>query len=261
MSFRFDRPGSFDRVGSTDLTAVSATAAALSLEQRLALIQQVTAGRLVFTTSFGLEDQLVADALAVSGIDAEWVTLDTGRLFPQTYDVWAATERRYARRVTPFAPDASALVELVLANGINGFYDSAAGRQACCGVRKIVPLGRALDGAAGWITGLRAEQSPQRDGVAFASHDAARGLMKFNPLFDWPRDRVVAECQRRDVPLNALHNEGFASIGCAPCTRAIRPGEPERAGRWWWEDDQAKECGLHVGADGRLQRAPAGVPA
>ena len=237
-----------------ELDLLTEAAAGLGLESRLELARSVTRGRLVFTTSFGLEDQIVADGLAGSGVAAEWVTLDTGRLFPATYDVWAATEQKYGRRVTAFTPCAQALTDLVAANGINGFYESPARRQDCCNVRKIQPLGRALERAAGWMTGLRAEQSPQREGVKFASPDAARGLIKFNPLYDWSRERVLAEIERRAVPVNPLHAEGFASIGCAPCTRALRPGEPERAGRWWWETDATKECGLHVGTDGRLQR-------
>ena len=238
----------------SELECVRQAAVSLTLEPRLELARATAGGRLVFTTSFGLEDQIVADALASSGVAAEWVTLDTGRLFPETYNVWAATEQRYAHRVSAFAPDARALADLVATNGINGFYESSARRQDCCDVRKVQPLVRALEGAAGWITGLRAEQSPQRDGVAFASFDTSRRLMKFNPLYDWSRERVLAEVGRRGVPVNSLHAEGFASIGCAPCTRAPNPGEPERAGRWWWEADGSKECGLHVGADGRLQR-------
>ncbi len=241
-------------VSHTELVSLSETAAGLALEARLELARSITRGRLVFTTSFGLEDQILADALAASRVNAEWVTLDTGRLFPATYDVWAATEHRYGRRVTAFAPAAEAVADLVRANGINGFYESPARRHECCAVRKVEPLGRALDGVAGWITGLRAEQSAQRDKITFASFDADRQLIKFNPLYDWPRDRVLNEVRLRAVPVNPLHAEGFASIGCAPCTRALRPGEPERAGRWWWEADAAKECGLHVGADGRLRR-------
>ena len=138
--------------------------------------------------------------------------------------------------------------------GINGFYDAKANRLACCGLRKVEPLARALDGAAAWVTGLRGDQSEHRGLVDLASWDAARGLVKAAPLHDWTRARVADFCAVNKVPINPLHAAGYLSIGCEPCTRALRPGEPERAGRWWWENDAAKECGLHVDADGRLVR-------
>jgi len=141
--------------------------------------------------------------------------------------------------------------------GINGFYESRANRSACCGVRKVEPLGRALDGAAAWITGLRADQSDAREAVQLAQWDEARAMLKVSPLFDRTRDQVAAFCADNDVPINPLHAQGFLSIGCEPCTRAVAAGEPERAGRWWWEDDEQKECGLHVGADGKLVRRKA----
>ena len=234
--------------------SLNQAAAGLDLAERLRLARSSIAGRMVFTTSFGLEDQVLTHVLCSADLDIDIVTLDTGRLFAETYDVWAQTERRYGRRIASVSPDAPALERLVAAQGINGFYDGTAQRQACCGARKIEPLGRALAGASGWITGLRAGQSAERDGVPFALLDAARGLLKLNPLHDRTRDSLLADAEAFDIPVNALHAKGFLSIGCAPCTRALRPGEPERAGRWWWEDAAAKECGLHVGADGKLQR-------
>jgi phosphoadenosine phosphosulfate reductase len=213
---------------------------------RLRALRAAMKGRLVFTTSFGLEDQVVTQFLSDSGIDVEIVTLDTGRLFPETYDVWAHTEARYGRKIAAFYPNANATETLIAKQGINGFYNSLEARQACCHVRKVEPLGRALKDASGWITGLRADQSQQRGGVRFAEVDAARGLIKANPLFDWTRDRALEFAKARDIPLNPLHLSGFVSIGCAPCTRAIAPGEPERAGRWWWEQETKKECGLHL---------------
>jgi phosphoadenosine phosphosulfate reductase len=140
---------------------------------------------------------------------------------------------------------------------INGFYHSKEARLACCNVRKVEPLGRALAGAAAWVTGLRADQSGERASVPLAGWDAERALVKFAPLFDWTRERVAAACAELGVPVNPLHADGYLSIGCEPCTRALRPGEPERAGRWWWENDEARECGLHVGPGGRLVRAKA----
>ncbi len=140
-------------------------------------------------------------------------------------------------------------------DGINGFYHSVDARHACCAVRKVEPLQRALTGAGVWLTGVRADQSDSRQGLAFISTDAERGVLKVNPLLDWSRDQVVALVRDAAVPHNALHEHGFLSIGCAPCTRAVAPGEPERSGRWWWEQDKTRECGLHLAADGRLVRA------
>ena len=224
---------------------------------RLRGLRNAITGRLVFTTSFGLEDQIVTHLLRDSGIDAEIVTLDTGRLFPETYDLWTRTELRYGRRIVPFYPAQNAVETHVAQHGINGFYNSLEARLACCHVRKVVPLGRVLEGAAGWITGLRADQSQQRGGVTFAEADAARQLIKANPLFDWTRARAIEFAKAADVPLNPLHAAGFASIGCAPCTRAIAPGEPERAGRWWWEQEAKKECGLHLNHPARAASAQA----
>jgi phosphoadenosine phosphosulfate reductase len=222
--------------------------------ERLILLQRNVSGPLVFTTSFGLEDQALTHLIAESGIACRFATLDTGRLFPETYTVWAETEQRYGIRVEGFSPRAGALEALVHSNGINGFYQSTEARHACCAVRKIEPLGRALHGAAAWLTGLRADQSGNRQTLDYVSHDAQRDLLKANPLLDWSRDQVAELVQHSNVPYNALHDKGFLSIGCAPCTRAVGPGEPERAGRWWWEQDQTRECGLHVTPDGRLVR-------
>jgi phosphoadenosine phosphosulfate reductase len=227
----------------------------LDLFQRLALIRAQIPGRLVFTTSFGLEDQAIGHAIFAQGLAIDVVTLDTGRLFPETHDVWAETERRYGIRVQAFVPAQKKVEALVARQGIDGFRSSVAERHACCDVRKVVPLGRALAGAFGWVTGMRSEQSADRAQVAMASPDKRRNLVKVNPLLDWQRDHVVDFVRAHDVPYNILHDRGFLSIGCAPCTRAVAPGEPERAGRWWWEHEAQKECGLHFSADGRVVRA------
>lgn len=230
----------------------------LTLVDRLRLLRDRVEGALTFTTSFGLEDQLLTHFLDAAGISVRYVTLDTGRLFPETYSVWSATEQRYGIRIVAYYPDASAVECLVNRQGIDGFYASPAARHACCDIRKVAPLRRALRGTSGWITGLRADQSDDRQGIEFAAYDGEHGLIKINPLYDWSRDRVEAEGATANVPLNPLHERGFRSIGCAPCTRAVSPDEPERAGRWWWETTAAKECGLHVTRDGRLARS-AGV--
>lgn len=230
----------------------------LQPSERLRMLRAQVEGTLVFTTSFGLEDQVLLHLIAAAEIDVSIATLDTGRLFPETYALWARTEARYGRKVRSFSPEAAPLQALVAAQGINGFYASPANRSACCGVRKIQPLGLALAGSAGWITGLRADQSANRQQMPFVEWDAPRGLIKANPLLDWSRERIALFAESEGVPINPLHAEGFVSIGCAPCTRAIGPGEDERAGRWWWEQDRTKECGLHVGVDGKLVRSGAG---
>lgn len=217
----------------------------LDLFARLAAVRDQVAGRIVFTTSFGLEDQAIAHAILAQDLAIEIVTLDTGRLFPETHQVWAETERRYGRRIRAVVPEHAEVEAFVARHGIDGFRTSVEVRHACCGVRKVAPLGRALNGAAAWITGVRAEQSAQRAGTRFAALDAVHRLIKVNPLLDWTRSRLVAFVAAHGIPYNALHDRGFPSIGCAPCTRAVAPGEPERAGRWWWEQDEKKECGLH----------------
>ena len=222
---------------------------------RLRAALEAVSERIVFTTSFGIEDQLIAHHLFTEKLPIEVVTLDTGRLFPSTYKLWQETEERYGVRIRGYYPNAEAVAAMVADAGINGFYYSKDVRLSCCDVRKVEPLRRALAGAQAWITGLRADQSDQRSGTQFASWDAERGLLKIAPLFDRTRDEVVAACGELGVPINELHSRGFLSIGCEPCTRALRPGEDERAGRWWWERDEARECGLHLDASGHLVRS------
>ena len=217
----------------------------------------------VFTTSFGLEDQFLTHLLHGAGVAARirFATLDTGRLFPEAYDLWQRTEERYGIVIHGYAPQGEAVERFIAHHGVNGFRNAIDLRKQCCGLRKLEPLERALAGAKLWITGLRADQSAARARIGLTETDAERGLTKLNPLHDWSREDIAALAEAEEVPVSPLHARGFLSIGCAPCTRAIAPGEPERAGRWWWEDEAAKECGLHVGADGRLTRQNTGVPA
>jgi phosphoadenosine phosphosulfate reductase len=217
----------------------------LDLPQRVAMARRDIDGRVVFTTSFGIEDQAIADAIFTQDLDIDIVTLDTGRLFPETYQLWGRTEHHYGRRIRALYSDRARLEALVAQQGVNGFRTSVEARHACCEVRKVESLCRALSGAAAWITGVRADQSRTRASAAFASIDPRYQLIKLSPLLDWTRDRVAAYVHNREIPINPLHNRGFLSIGCAPCTRAVLPGEPERAGRWWWEHEEKKECGLH----------------
>jgi phosphoadenosine phosphosulfate reductase len=216
------------------------------LFQRLAAIRALIVGRIVFTTSFGLEDQTIAHAIFVQRLTIDIVTLDTGRLFPETHEVWAETERRYGARIVGFAPTEHDVDALIARQGPDGMRASLAGRLDCCAVRKVTPLAQALEGAAAWVTGIRADQSADRARFAPVSFDAQRRLIKANPLFDWSRERAAAFVRAHQVPYNRLHDRRYLSIGCAPCTRAVAPGEPERAGRWWWEQSDKKECGLHT---------------
>jgi phosphoadenosine phosphosulfate reductase len=215
------------------------------LFQRVSAARDEIRGRIVFTTSFGLEDQAIGHAIFTQNLEIDVVTLDTGRLFPETHGVWAATEQRYGRRIAAVFPEPSQVEAWVARHGIDGFRASIEARHGCCAARKVAPLGRALAGAEAWISGLRAEQSAERATTPYAAFDPARCLFKLNPLLDWTRERVVDFVRDHRIPYNPLHDRGFRSIGCAPCTRAIAPGEPERAGRWWWEQDGKKECGLH----------------
>jgi phosphoadenosine phosphosulfate reductase len=217
------------------------------------MIRRDIGGPIVVTTSFGIEDQAIVDAIFTQGLPIDVVTFDTGRLFPETYEVWARTEDYYGRHITALYPERRHVEALVASQGVNGFRASVAARQACCGVRKIELLERALAGATVWITGIRADQSPDRALAPFAAFDEHHRVLKVNPLLDWTRDRVVDHASARGFPVNGLHNQGFLTIGCAPCTRAVMPGEPERAGRWWWEREQAKECGLHPEYSARVR--------
>lgn len=238
------------RPDRTMAESLSERLSGLDLPGRLHLIAAEIPGRLVFTTSLGVEDQALTHGLAMAGLAkgrVEIVTLDTGRLFPEAYDTWAETESAYGIRIGAYAPERTAEEAFVRDEGINGFRRSVAARQACCGFRKVEPLGRALDGATGWLTGLRAGQSANRAETPLAEFDPARGLIKLNPLADWSRAQVDSFVRENFIPYNVLHDRGFPSIGCAPCTRAVKLGEPERAGRWWWEQEEKKECGLHVG--------------
>lgn len=219
----------------------------LDLEARLQRVARF-AGRKVFTTSLGIEDQVITAAIARSGTagSIEIVTLDTGRLFDETRALIDETERRFALAIERYRPAPIDIEAYTARYGLNGFYDSVEARHVCCDIRKLRPLALALDRAAVWITGVRRGQSGARAETPLAEWDAQRGLLKVNPLADLTLDEISAYASRHGVPLNPLHARGYPSIGCEPCTRAIKPGEPERAGRWWWEQDQTRECGLHV---------------
>lgn len=208
----------------------------------------------VFTTSLGVEDMVVLDLIARAELDVQIVTLDTGRLHEETYQLMARARDRYQRPIVAMYPDAPTLERFVAAQGINPFYQSIELRKRCCEIRKMEPLNRALAGKGLWVTGLRREQSVTRAELDVLARDDAHDLMKLNPIVEWTSDDVWAYARRFDVPTNELHQRGFPSIGCAPCTRAVEPGEDPRAGRWWWEQADTRECGLHMTPDGRLVR-------
>lgn len=239
-ALRWDNETAMARIQS-----LAAALPALDLFERLAAIRTHLPGRITFTTSFGLEDQAIAHAIYSQKLAIDIATLDTGRLFPETYEVWAETEKRYGRRVAAFTPSHTSLERLIAQQGIGGFRSSLAARLECCNVRKVAPLDRALAGNTGWITGIRADQSAGRARLSAVAFDERRSLVKASPLFDWTREQTVDFVRSNGIPYNRLHDSGFLSIGCAPCTRAVAPGESERAGRWWWEQSDKKECGLH----------------
>ena len=206
-------------------------------------------GEVVFSTSFGLEDQAIAHIVAVNRLPVKVFTLDTGRLFAETYGTWSRTVEKYNLTISAFYPDAFSLQEFITAKGPNSFYESVENRKQCCHIRKVEPLQRALKGNKIWITGIRAEQSNNRHDMPILEWDEVNQIIKFHPLLSWTWGQVKQYVSRNDVPYNPLHDKGFVSIGCAPCTRAIKPGEDFRAGRWWWEDSSKKECGLHIHAE------------
>ena len=222
-----------------------ALAALANVEDRLTLIAREIPGRVTFSTSLGIEDQAISHALATTGAKIDVFTLDTGRHFPETLDTLFETEGKYGLKIRVMFPDAKDVEELVDRDGIYGFRYAVENRKACCDVRKVRPLNRALAGASGWVTGLRREQSQGRADVPFASYDPAQKLIKLNPIADWSLAQLEGYVAAHKIPVNALHAQGFPSIGCQPCTRAIKLGEDIRAGRWWWENENAKECGLH----------------
>jgi phosphoadenosine phosphosulfate reductase len=201
--------------------------------------------RVSLATSFGAEDQVLTDLWAGIGKPARLFTLDTGRLFQETYDVMQATLKRYSLHCEVYAPDAGELARLIEADGPNLFYESVEKRKSCCEVRKTRPLARALSGLEAWITGLRTGQSVTRTETGPIEWDDAHGLYKICPLYNWTEDQVWTYIREHQIPYNALHDREFRSIGCAPCTRAVVQGEDLRAGRWWWETPEHKECGLH----------------
>ncbi len=223
---------------------------ALRVQETLALLQRAARDfqPIALASSLGAEDMVLTDLIFRNHLPVDIFTLDTGRLPEPTQRLLARVQETYGQTIRVFFPESVAVETLVAKHGVNGFYHSIEARQACCAVRKVAPLKRALAGRRAWLTGLRRDQSPTRAALALEAWDADHGLVKFSPLAEWTREDVWAYLNTHHVPYNALHDQGFASIGCSPCTRAIQAGEDERAGRWWWEHPETKECGLHLSA-------------
>ena len=219
--------------------------APLSLEEAFETLSTLGFKNIAFSTSLGQEDQVLTDVIFKNNHPIKVFTLDTGRLFEQTYDILDKTQKKYNKSISSFAPDNNELEALLDSKGPYSFYDSIENRKECCSIRKINPLQKALKGVDLWITGLRASQSNSRSTLSFFSYDDAFGLPKFNPLVNWTLEEVENYLEQNNVPQNSLHKKGFVSIGCEPCTRAVKPGEDIRSGRWWWEESK-KECGLHL---------------
>ena len=202
-------------------------------------------GKVVFSTSLGYEDQVITHFILSNDIPVKVFTLETGRNFKETLEVLENTQVHYKKKIEKFYPDSKAVEELVSEKGLNSFYDSVENRKECCFIRKVEPLKRALSGNEIWITGIRSEQSADRNEVPQVEWDEANKIIKFHPILNWSFESVKEFVKTNNVPYNALHERGYVSVGCEPCTRAIKPGEDFRAGRWWWENNSAKECGLH----------------
>ena len=213
--------------------------------ESLKLLAGQYSGKIVFSSSFGWEDQVITHMIFANDIPIKIFTLETGRLFPETYYVWNRTMEIYGKSIHAYYPDRILLEEMVNAKGPSSFYESVENRKECCHIRKLEPLKRALAGNDIWVTGIRAEQSANRLEMQNLEWDGQNNLVKFHPIFDWDLDQVKEYVRVNNIPYNSLHDRGFPSIGCQPCTRAVQPGEDFRAGRWWWEDQSKKECGLH----------------
>lgn len=218
----------------------------LNMAAAIELLTKAFPGRVTFSSSFSYEDQTITHEILHNNLPVKIFTLDTGRLFAETYSVWSSTNSKYNTAVKAYYPQAEPLQEYIVANGPNAFYESVELRKACCNIRKVEPLKRALAGNAVWITGLRAEHSANRNDLPILEWDESNNIIKYHPLLHWTTEEVIKHIRENNIPYNPLHDKGFISIGCAPCTRAVKPGEDFRAGRWWWEDADKKECGLHV---------------
>ncbi|MGA8864085.1 MAG: phosphoadenylyl-sulfate reductase [Gallionella sp.] len=222
-----------------------------TLQHKIEQVQAVLTGAIrdfppvVFANSLGAEDMVLTDIIARNRLDVGIFSLDTGRLPDETYNLMHKIENFYDIQLKVYFPDHALVEKYIAQNGVNGFYESIKARKDCCFARKVEPLRRALAGKRAWITGMRRDQAVTRGNLEVSAWDADNGLQKFNPLLDWTNKDVWAYIRQHDVPYNKLHDQFYPSLGCAPCTRSVTPGEDIRSGRWWWEDPNSKECGLH----------------
>jgi phosphoadenosine phosphosulfate reductase len=242
------KPSASNPATSPELTDALVASVITKRAEVLALMQSARDefAFITFANSYGAEDMVLTDIIANEHLDIEIFSLDTGRLPAETYTLMGQVEKKYESKPVVFFPKHDAVESYVRTNGINAFYESIELRKACCHMRKVEPLKRALDGKQAWVTGMRAEQAATRASLPTREFDAGNKLEKFNPLSNWTEQEVWAYIRIYEVPYNALHDQFYPSIGCAPCTRAVAIGEDIRAGRWWWEDPRNKECGLHV---------------
>lgn len=229
----------------SDTTTIEDNIKSLSALKTLEFIAKEYKGSATFSTSFGQEDQVITHMILSNNLPIDIFTLDTGRMFEDTYRVMQRTNEKYKTNIKVLFPESIAIEELYKEKGAYSFYESIENRKECCNIRKVQPLKRALSGYKIWITGLRAQQSENRSNLSKAQFDKSFNLTKVNPLLDWSLEDINTYLKEHNIPQNALHSKGFISIGCSPCTRAIKEGEDIRAGRWWWEDTSKKECGLH----------------
>ena len=221
------------------------TYAELPAEELLIKIAETFGDKAAFSTSLSWEDQVISHYIFSNNLPIRVFTLDTGRIFPETYSVLNSTRERYKKNIEVFFPNTEKVQELVTKKGASSFYESLENRKECCFIRKVEPLNRALEGVECWITGIRSAHSENRSQLPVIDRDEQRNIYKVNPLSAWSLEEVKAVISQFNIPYNVLHDRGFVSIGCQPCTRAIREGEDFRAGRWWWEQSDKKECGLH----------------
>lgn len=233
-------------IPQSEIQSISELTRSPGIIQNLRLLSELYPGEVVFSTSFSQEDQVISHLIFEEALNIQVFTLDTGRLFPETYSTWSRTVEKYNQPITAYYPDSLTLQQFVTEKGPNSFYESVENRKQCCFIRKVEPLQRALKNKKIWITGIRAAHSPNRGNMQQTEWDNTNNIIKYHPLLHWTTDEVTAFIDKYNIPYNPLHNKGFVSIGCAPCTRAVKPGEDFRAGRWWWEDATKKECGLHV---------------
>ncbi|WP_185865799.1 phosphoadenylyl-sulfate reductase [Blattabacterium cuenoti] len=218
-----------------------------SVEDKLRTLSNFFPGKIVFSTSFNIEDQLISHFILSNKIPIKIFTLDTGRLFEETYKVWKDTNKFYGYSISAYSPNQDSLEKFLSENGPNSFYDNVKNRVKCCFLRKVEPLKRALKGNFVWVTGLRAEHSVERKKLNYLEWDSKYHLIKYHPLYDWKLESIEKMVKKYKIPYNPLYDKGFLSIGCSPCTRSVKFGESYRSGRWWWEDDTIKkECGLHT---------------